>query len=229
MGITYLGSGDASGNSVADGTRQIDWPDSLLADDFVVMYIAGNASGALMNNPAGWTQVVSAATSGGVSPSLYVGYRFAAGGETGSQTVTSGGNAITQGRMFAWRGVDKRNPLDVAAVLYSNGSSSNPYAITAGVTTTRKGCALFVGASNNSTTATGTSCSGPVTMTEVDDTAIRSAAAYTGIWTGVGDTGAVGVTWSSGLRGQAALLVLRPSGTPPLVSQRRAGRGLAIR
>lgn len=209
MAVAYIGAGAQSGNTSTDTTRDIAYPSNIQAGDLIVMYLGGSSANQ-MNNPSGWTQVVNQ-LSGGLSPSLYVGYKVATGSESGNQTVTSAGSATVQGRMFLFRGVDTTTPIDVTSSVYGNSVSANPYAVT-GVTTTKAGTGLLVVGAGNSTTITGTSAVAATagTLAEIDDRNWRTVSAYHLDWSGSGATGNIDLTWSSGSRGSAALLALRP-------------------
>lgn len=174
----------------------------------------GVSSVTLPTLTAGWTDGVSATASGSLSPSFRTQVKLAAGGETGSVSVT----VPTVGRqawMEAWSGVDQTTPLDVA------GSAAGFGAVTAfdipGVTTTTPGVGLSYMGVWNATTGTNTPPTVPAAFAE-DVDSVTNAPGSTGgflIWSGSGATGTINLVRSTSIRGAAGVIAIRPAAVTP--------------
>ena len=203
--ITYEGAGTlATTTSVAYPTPG----GGILAGDLIV-YWATSGTATAPSNPggSGFTSAVTG-TSGGSSPSFRIGYKVAAGGESGSVTITG----TTQGQMFLFRGVDQTTPLDVAGTTFGSSTGTTAYNIPT-LTTTVAGVALVYCGAANVGTGSMTPPTVPAAFTEVTDSIASSPNSSAGylIWSGSGATGTINLVRSSSVRGAAGAIALRPA------------------
>jgi hypothetical protein len=200
---------------LAEASTNVNYPTATInAGDLLVLLGSVNCIGTPVTSLAGsgWTEPLNASrTSGTTQPALYVAYKKAAGGESGTLSVTHQAN-VSMWAMLHAPGVDPTTQLDVAAaILADNGASQNHTDVS--LTTLTPGTLLVYAAALNSTTATSTPPSTPAGFTEFGDlsTGTRAATFAYLKWSGVGATGTVSNLWTSSTRSMGVLLAFRPS------------------
>jgi hypothetical protein len=119
--VTFAAAGTGSG--VASGNPTPTYPTGLLTNDLILLQVLARGDSPTITPPAGFAILYapeSSATSGTARVTQAIYYKFAAGGETGSVTVT-----ITQpathsrfARMYAFR--------NVALTSFTEGGSASP-------------------------------------------------------------------------------------------------------
>jgi hypothetical protein len=213
---------NAAVGTVQEGTGTtftVPYPASttILANDVIVLVAELNSASA-PGVPGGYTQR-AADDSGGSTPMVRMYTAVAAGGESGSISVTK---PAVNGKIYiagVYRGVDTSAVVDVdlstTNVGYSNASAATAYTIP-GFTTTVAGVAILVSGSANASTGTWTPPTVPAAFTELLDTngsvaAVPSICYDELIWSGSGATGNINLTRSTSIRGAAAAIALRPA------------------
>lgn len=227
MAITYGGIGTVVANGTAGTTVLVPIPATVLADDYLVLFVAYNSIAASATVPGGWTSLFQI-NSGGSTPSLAAMGKKAVGGESGTQSVTIP-SSTNNGRMVKFAGVDTVTPVDVAASVIQNSTAIQPVVPT--MTTTMVGVALVLMGTANASTGTWTPPSGPAAFTEVHDALAtpESTIDYL-IWSGSGATGTISPVLSTAVRNCVGVVALRPAGAAAsLVVPRRDSRGLLLR
>jgi hypothetical protein len=213
---------NAAVGTVQEGTGTtftVPYPASttILANDVIVLVAELNSASA-PGVPGGYTQR-AADDSGGSTPMVRMYTAVAAGGESGSISVTK---PAVNGKIYiagVYRGVDTSAVVDVdlstTNVGYSSASAATAYTIP-GFTTTVTGVAILVSGSANASTGTWTPPTVPAAFTELLDTngsvaAVPSICYDELIWSGSGATGNINLTRSTSIRGAAAAIALRPA------------------
>lgn len=152
MAIAYGAAGANVVLATAGTSWAVPYPATVAADDLLIIFMRTN--GGAVTTPAGWTSVYAEATVANPKGGVYI--KKAAGGETGSVTVTT---ASTTGVavMLSYTGVDTTTPQDVAAVTVAFDGTTNPVAVAfPSITTVTAGAVLIAALCSNSTTVTHT-------------------------------------------------------------------------
>lgn len=224
MAVTLVGAGSAAANSSFSTTLNVPYPTGLAADDLLVL-VVGSADFTSATNPAGWTSQVSTNAQPNNAPGILIATKKAVGTETGSLVVTTPNNT-SQGRMWAFRGVDPATAMDVAASPFRSSGVVTAFDIP-GLTTTQVGVCLFYGAACETTGGSWTPPTVPATFTEDWDSSTPPSEMTAGhlIWSGSGATGTINLVVSAAQRGSAGLLALRPAPPPhhPAATARLVG------
>jgi hypothetical protein len=163
-----------------------------------------------VTTPAGWTLVANVLSTGSTSPAAIMYIKQAAGGESGTLSVTVP-SATGQARMYKVSGVDLTTPQDVTASTVSL-AATTAYNIP-GVTTVTDGALLFgFCATNGAGSGTMTEPTVLGTWTEDTDvnTTLHTADAHF-IWSSHGATGTINFVRSGSVKGAGILAVLRPA------------------
>jgi hypothetical protein len=185
-------------------------------DLLLVFGVSGAVVNTVFSNPTGFTQISQISGSGNTAaPNLYMGRKFAVGGESGTLSCPHT-NVITSMAIMKVPGVDSTTPLDIAVVEVDDTTSNSTLTIPSQTLTTAGDACVYV-AAIPSTSATMTPPSG---FTEDIDHTIASTRSWeiahkTGFASGA--SGAQNITLSGSAKKIAIAVFLRPA-VPPTTS-----------
>ena len=218
MPITYVGAGTNGVQTTAAADLQVPYPASgLAAGDLLLAPVGASVAGTWLStamSAAGFSRR-NTYNSGGSSPSGALFWKWATGSETGSALASSPGGT-SQGRMFAYRGVDPTNPFDVADVLWNVSTLVATYSL-ASQDPTVAGCAAFIHAITNTNARSYTP---PTNYTELTDVATPTPGTEHAhpLNLALGATGQRDIVRTTSTRGAAIGVLLRPAGATPAFS-----------
>lgn len=211
IGTPLVGTKDEQ--SAASTTSTPGHPVGMAAGDLELLWgFSGNSNNTTFTTPAGFTQVMQAGGSASTAvPNFYLAYKFADGTESGTLSCTHG-SVPTSMMLMSVSGVDRVNPLDIAAVLLDSVTASTTFTFPAQTVLTDGAMAVY-GVSGNSTTITATPATG---FTEAFDRVAPSTRSHEVAWKAnlpIGSTGSISAApgWSGASKPLGVLIILRPA------------------
>ena len=243
MAVTYVGAGSFVGGTgaITPGLPT----EALQAGDIAFLFVETANQAVTLSTPNGFASAGTPTGTGAAAATtatlLSVFWKRLSGpGDTAAPTVADSGDHQA-GRIGVWRGVKPTgNPWNVAPVWTVDSVADTALAAT-GVTTTRAGCGIIVGASNmidgNQTQTVTYSATGiTITGTGMGDNSNAGNGGGLNVGFGVqssaGATGAISVTYGANTQKSVVVIALEPAVTISLsktalqFSQRTGGGAL---
>lgn len=213
LGTPYA---DSPTTFASAGTSAVPYPTGTVpsAGDFLLLTISLFVSGTV-TTPAGWTVIDGFSNTGNtLAPTVYAFWKIAAGGESGTVTVTHS-TAKSEAQIAGQSGADQTTPIDVAPVNFTSGSvdqsaGGSANCVITSITVATAGATVYTVSSSNAAAQTATPPSG---FTEIADGSGANVNLHVSYKTGfsTGATGTETVVWSGTGKQCGFLVVVRPA------------------
>lgn len=192
-------------------------PGGILANDLLIIFGGISiASTTLFTTTAGWSVLQASLRAVTSSPTSKAIQKWAVGGESGSVSVASATSSTAAMAMVVIRGADLTTPIDVTPnPNYNSATAATAFTIPE-LTTTKPGCLILVWGGTTVASGAWNVPTNPATFTEEIDnnTVIPSPCLHALLWSGSGPTGAINLTRTSSVRGEAFAVAIRPASAP---------------
>lgn len=213
LGTPYF---DSPTTFASAGTSAVPYPTGTVpaANDLLILTISLFVSGTV-TTPAGWTLIDGFSNSANtLAPTIYAFWKFAAGGESGTVTVTHT-TGKSEAQIAGQSGADQTTPIDVSPVHFTSGSVDDSTGGTAncvitGLTIATAGATVYTVSADNAAAHTATP---PAGFTEIADGSGANVNLHVSYKLNVstGATGSQTVVFSGSGKHVGFLIAVRPS------------------